>query len=104
MKLFNNKKGQQIESIGWRWIKFLLLIFVLGFLFITIAYAYHNYVQPVTDNLIQNNQVANSSEITISMTNSDRLSSFFDFTPILIIITLIFGLIFGAIVATKFQE
>lgn len=96
MKLFNNKKAQITGSTGFKWIKFLILIFVLGFLFVTVSYAYNSYVKQAIDPLIQSNNLINASEKADSIAQGNKLSAFFDSTPVLIIITLAFGLILGA--------
>ena len=94
--MFNNKLAQITGSTGFRWIKFLILIFILGFLFVVISYAYNSYVKQAIDPLISGNTLVNASVRAESLAQGNKLSAFFDFTPVLIIITLAFGLILGA--------
>ena len=104
MKIFNNKSGQMAGSTGFRWIKFLLLIFVLGFLFITVSYAYNTYVKGSIDSLINDNTLVNASVKAESLAVGTKIGAFFDATPVIIIITLIIGLILGAVAISSREQ
>jgi uncharacterized membrane protein SpoIIM required for sporulation len=94
MKVFTGKKGY---STGFSWIYFLLLIFVLGFLFILIAYSYDSYFKGTADSLINSNPLMNDSMKTEALAQGDKYTAFFHATPVIIFVTLVIGLILGAI-------
>lgn len=94
MKLFTDKKGY---STGFSWIYFLLLIFVLGFLFILVAYAYDSYFKPTADDLISSSSIMNESMKTEALAQGTKYSAFFHATPVIVFVTLVIGLVLGAI-------
>lgn len=99
MKIFTNKKAQMVapESTGFKWVKTLILIFVIGFLFVTVSVAFNQYFKPTVDNLISTDTSLNSTQISDAMYTGNKMQAFFMAFPIIVIITLGIGLILSAI-------
>jgi len=88
---------KQGYSTGFGWIILIIFLFGFGLVYIVLNQAMVSYIQPMAGNLLNSSTLLNSSQIATSQANMDKYSDFWQFIPYILLITLLFVAVYGAI-------